>query len=291
MLKLIKGFLVGTNFTNALKAAISATDLSISDLVSTAWDSARTFRGSDLRGGANGARIRLEPQKKWAGNEPERLARVLTQLESIAQKFSASIADVIVLAGNVGVEKAVKAAGLNATVPFAPGRGDATQEQTDVESFAVLEPTHDAFRNWLKKDYAVTAEELMLDRAQLMGLTAHEMTVLLGGLRVIGTNYGGSSHGVFTDKVGALTPDFFGAITDMTYVWEPAGKNVYNIRNRNTGEVKFTATRVDLIFGSNSILRAYSEVYAQDDNKRKFVDDFVAAWTKVMNADRFDVSA
>ena len=274
-----------------VKAAISATDLSVSDLVSTAWDSARTFRGSDLRGGANGARIRLEPQKKWAGNEPERLARVLTQLESIAQKFSASVADVIVLAGNVGIEKAAKAAGFDVTVPFVAGRGDATQAQTDVDSFAPLEPIHDGFRNWLKEDYSVPAEELLLDRAQLMGLTAPEMTVLMGGLRVIGANHGQSKHGVFTDKVGALTPDFFGAITDMTYVWEPAGKNVYNIRNRNTGEVKFTATRVDLIFGSNSILRAYSEVYAQDDNKRKFVDDFVAAWTKVMNADRFDVSA
>jgi catalase-peroxidase len=274
-----------------VKAAISATDLSVSDLVSTAWDSARTFRGSDLRGGANGARIRLEPQKKWAGNEPERLARVLTQLESIAQKFSASVADVIVLAGNVGIEKAAKAAGFDVTVPFVAGRGDATQAQTDVDSFAPLEPIHDGFRNWLKEDYSVPAEELLLDRAQLMGLTAPEMTVLMGGLRVIGANHGQSKHGVFTDKVGALTPDFFSTITDMTYVWEPAGKNVYNIRNRNTGEVKFTATRVDLIFGSNSILRAYSEVYAQDDNKRKFVDDFVAAWTKVMNADRFDVSA
>jgi catalase-peroxidase len=274
-----------------VKAAIAATDLTVSDLVSTAWDSARTFRGSDLRGGANGARIRLEPQKKWAGNEPERLARVLTQLESIAQKFSASVADVIVLAGNVGIEKAAKAAGFDITVPFVAGRGDATQAQTDVDSFAPLEPIHDGFRNWLKEDYSVPAEELLLDRAQLMGLTAPEMTVLMGGLRVIGTNHGQSKHGVFTDKVGALTPDFFGAITDMTYVWEPAGKNIYNIRNRNTGEVKFTATRVDLIFGSNSILRAYSEVYAQDDNKRKFVDDFVAAWTKVMNADRFDVSA
>ena len=219
------------------------------------------------------------------------MARVLTQLESIAQKFSASVADVIVLAGNVGIEKAAKAAGFDITVPFVAGRGDAIQAQTDVDSFAPLEPIHDGFRNWLKEDYSVPAEELLLDRAQLMGLTAPEMTVLMGGLRVIGTNHGQSKHGVFTDKVGALTPDFFGTITDMTYVWEPAGKNVYNIRNRNTGEVKFTATRVDLIFGSNSILRAYSEVYAQDDNKRKFVDDFVAAWTKVMNADRFDVSA
>jgi len=272
-----------------VKAAISATDLSISDLVSTAWDSARTFRSSDLRGGANGARIRLEPQKKWAGNEPERLARVLTQLESIAQKFSASVADVIVLAGNVGIEKAAKAAGFDVTVPFVAGRGDATQAQTDVDSFAPLEPIHDGFRNWLKEDYSVPAEELLLDRAQLMGLTAPEMTVLMGGLRVIGANHGQSKHGVFTDKVGALTPDFFSTITDMTYVWEPAGKNVYNIRNRNTGEVKFTATRADLVFGSNSILRAYAEVYAQSDGQAKFVKDFVSAWTKVMNADRFDL--
>jgi catalase-peroxidase len=274
-----------------VKTAISATDLSVSDLVSTAWDSARTFRGSDLRGGANGARIRLEPQKNWAGNEPERLAGVLAQLESIADKNGASLADVIVLAGNVGIEKAAKAAGFDITVPFVAGRGDATQAQTDIDSFAPLEPIHDGFRNWLKEDYSVPAEELLLDRAQLMGLTGPEMTVLMGGLRVIGTNHGQSKHGVFTDTVGALTPDFFSTITDMTYVWEPAGKNVYNIRNRNTGEVKYTATRVDLIFGSNSILRAYSEVYAQDDNKRKFVDDFVAAWTKVMNSDRFDVSA
>ena len=273
-----------------VKAAIAATDLSVSDLVSTAWDSARTFRGSDLRGGANGARIRLEPQKNWVGNEPERLARVLPQLESIAEKNGASVADVIVLAGNVGIEKAAKAAGFDITVPFVAGRGDATQAQTDVDSFAPLEPIHDGFRNWLKEDYSVPAEELLLDRAQLMGLTGPEMTVLMGGLRVIGTNHGQSKHGVFTDTVGALTPDFFSTITDMTYVWEPAGKNVYNIRNRNTGEVKFTATRVDLIFGSNSILRAYSEVYAQDDNKRKFVDDFVAAWAKVMNSDRFDLA-
>ena len=274
-----------------VKAKIAALDLSVADLVATAWDSARTYRGSDMRGGANGSRIRLAPQKDWEGNEPARLARVLAALEPIAKAVGASLADVIVLAGNVGVEKAVKAAGLNATVPFAPGRGDATQEQTDVESFAVLEPTHDAFRNWLKKDYAVTAEELMLDRAQLMGLTAHEMTVLLGGLRVIGTNHGGSSHGVFTDKVGALTNDFFVNLTDMTYVWEPAGENLYNLRDRNTGKVGFTATRVDLVCGSNSILRSYAEIYAQDDAREKLVTDFIAAWTKVMNADRFDVKA
>jgi catalase-peroxidase len=273
------------------KAKIAALDISVADLVATAWDSARTYRGSDMRGGANGARIRLAPQKDWVGNEPARLARVLAALEPIAKAAGASLADVIVLAGNVGVEKAVKAVGHSATVPFTPGRGDATQEQTDVESFAVLEPTHDAFRNWLKKDYAVTPEELMLDRAQLMGLTAHEMTVLLGGLRVIGTNHGGSQHGVFTDKVGALTNDFFVNLTDMTYVWEPAGENLYNLRNRTTGQVAFTATRVDLVFGSNSILRSYAEIYAQDDAREKFVADFIAAWTKVMNADRFDVKA
>lgn len=272
-----------------VKAKIAALDLSVADLVATAWDSARTYRGSDMRGGANGARIRLAPQKDWEGNEPARLARVLAALEPIAKAAGASLADVIVLAGNVGVEKAVKAAGHNATVPFTPGRGDATQEQTDVESFAVLEPIHDAFRNWLKQDYAVSPEELMLDRAQLMGLTAHEMTVLLGGLRVIGTNHGGSQHGVFTDKVGALTNDFFVNLTDMTYVWEPAGENLYNLRNRTTGQVAFTATRVDLVFGSNSILRSYAEIYAQDDAREKFIADFIAAWAKVMNADRFDV--
>ena len=274
-----------------VKAKIEALDLSVADLVATAWDSARTYRGSDMRGGANGARIRLAPQKDWEGNEPARLARVLAALQPIATATGASLADVIVLAGNVGVERAAKAAGVNATVPFAPGRGDATQEQTDVESFAVLEPTHDAFRNWLKKDYAVTAEELMLDRAQLMGLTAHEMTALLGGLRVIGANHAGSKNGVFTDKVGALTTDFFVNLTDMAYIWEPAGENLYNLRNRTTGQVAFTATRVDLVFGSNSILRAYAEVYAQDDAREKFVADFIAAWTKVMNADRFDVKA
>jgi len=274
-----------------VKAKIEALDLSVADLVATAWDSARTYRGSDMRGGANGARIRLAPQKDWEGNEPARLARVLAALQPIATATGASLADVIVLAGNVGVERAAKAAGVAATVPFAPGRGDATQEQTDVESFAVLEPTHDAFRNWLKKDYVVTAEELMLDRAQLMGLSAHEMTALLGGLRVIGANHGGSKNGVFTDKVGALTTDFFVNLTDMAYIWEPAGENLYNLRNRTTGQVAFTATRVDLVFGSNSILRAYAEVYAQDDAREKFVADFIAAWTKVMNADRFDVKA
>ena len=270
-----------------VKAKIAATDLSVTDLVTTAWDSARTFRGSDLRGGANGARIRLAPQKDWEGNEPARLQKVLSVLEPIAISTGASLADVIVLAGNLGIEKAAKAAGHDVIVPFTAGRGDATQEQTDVVSFEPLEPIHDGYRNWLKKDYVVSAEELMLDRTQLMGLTAHEMTVLVGGMRVIGTNHGGSKHGVFTDRVGALTPDFFTTITDITYVWEPAGEGLYNIRNRETGEVKYSASRVDLIFGSNSILRAYAEVYAQDDSKDKFATDFIAAWTKVMNADRF----
>ena len=275
-----------TNYkVSEIKSKIAATDLSVSDLVSTAWDSARTFRGSDLRGGANGARIRLEPQRNWEGNEPERLNRVLSVLEPIAKASGASLADVIVLAGNVGVERAAKAAGFNVEVPFKQGRGDASAEQTDADSFAPLEPIHDGFRNWLKKNYTVSPEELMLDRTQLMGLTAHEMTVLIGGMRVLGTNHGGSKHGVFTDRVGVLTTDFFTTLTDMKYVWEPAGDNLYKIRNRETGEVTYSATRVDLIFGSNSILRAYVEVYAQDDCKEKFVTDFIAAWTKVMNAD------
>ncbi len=273
----------------AVKAAIKASGLSVSDMVSTAWDSARTFRGSDMRGGANGARIRLAPQREWEGNEPKRLNHVLAVLEGIAAKHGASIADVIVLAGNVGIEQAAKAGGVEVSVPFAPGRGDATQEMTDVESFAVLEPIHDGYRNWLKKDYIPTPEELLLDRTQLMGLTAAEMTVLVGGMRVLGTNHGGSKHGVFTDKVGTLSNDFFVTLTDMKYSWKPAGKNLYEICERSTGKVKYTATRVDLVFGSNSILRAYAEVYAQDDNKEKFVKDFVAAWTKVMNADRFDL--
>ncbi len=274
----------------AAKAKIEASGLSVSELVSTAWDSARTFRGSDLRGGANGARIRLEPQRSWVGNEPERLNKVLAVLEPIAAEVGASVADIIVLAGGVGVEKAAKAAGFNIEVPFAPGRGDATQEHTDVESFAVLEPLHDAYRNWLKDDYAVTPEELMLDRTQLMGLTAPEATVLLGGMRVIGTNHGGSKHGVLTEREGALTNDFFVNLTDMNLVWEPAGENLYKMRDRSNGQVKYSATRVDLVFGSNSILRSYAEVYAQDDSKEKFVHDFVAAWVKVMNSDRFDLN-
>ncbi|WP_329354361.1 catalase/peroxidase HPI [Vibrio natriegens] len=273
----------------AVKAKIAATGLSVSDLVATAWDSARTFRRSDLRGGANGARIRLAPQNAWQGNEPERLARVLGELTKVAEEFGISVADAIVLAGNVGIEQAVKAAGFDFDVPFSAGRGDATAEQTDAESFDVLEPLADAFRNWQKTHYTVTPEEMMLDRAQLLGLTASEMTVLIGGMRVLGTNHGGSKHGVFTDRVGVLTNDFFVNLTDMAYSWKPTGRNSYDICDRKTGEVKFTATRADLVFGSNSILRSYAEVYAQDDNQEKFVKDFIAVWTKVMNADRFDL--
>jgi len=273
----------------AVKDQIAASDLSISEMVATAWDSARTFRGSDMRGGANGARIRLAPQKDWEGNEPGRLNKVLTVLEPIAAESGASVADVIVLAGNVGVEQAAKAAEFDITVPFSPGRGDATEEMTDAESFEVLEPLHDGYRNWLKQDYAVSAEELMLDRTQLMGLTAHEMTVLVGGMRALGTNHGGTNHGVFSDSVGALTNHFFVNLTDMNNTWKPAGNNLYEVRDRKTDKVKWTATRVDLVFGSNSILRAYAEVYAQDDNKEKFVRDFVEAWSKVMQNDRFDL--
>ncbi len=273
----------------AVKAKIAASGLAVADLVSTAWDSARTFRGSDKRGGANGARIRLAPQKDWEGNEPARLAHVLSVLEPIARETGASIADVIVLAGNYGVEQAAKSAGFDVAVPFAPGRGDASAEQTDADSFAPLEPLADGFRNWVKKDYVVSPEELLLDRAQLLGLTAPELTVLIGGLRVIGANYGGAAHGVFTQTPGALTTDFFTTLTDMAYSWVPTGGNLYEIRDRKSGATRYTATRVDLVIGSNSILRAHAEVYAQDDNKEKFVRDFVAAWTKVMNADRFDL--
>jgi len=272
---------------NAVKERIAQSDLSISEMVSTAWDSARTFRGSDMRGGANGARIRLAPQKDWEGNEPKRLAKVLNVLESIASDTGASIADVIVIAGNIGVEKTAKAAGIDVKIPFTAGRGDATDAMTDAESFEPLEPTHDGYRNWLKQDYAVSAEELLLDRTQLMGLTAAEMTVLVGGMRVIGTNHGGTKHGVFTNRVGTLTNDFFVNLTDMRYLWKPTENGLYDVIDRKTGRVTWTATRVDLVFGSNSILRAYAEVYAQDDNKEKFVKDFVSAWVKVMNADRF----
>ena len=274
-----------------LKAQILDSDLTVAELVATAWDSARTFRGSDFRGGANGARIRLAPQKDWEGNEPERLQKVLAVLEGIRAGFSkpVSIADMIVLGGTAGVEKAAKDAGVDVTVPFAPGRGDATDEQTDAESFDVLEPLADGFRNYAKKEYVVSPEEMLLDRAQLMGLTAPEMTVLIGGMRVLGTNFGDSQHGVFTDNVGALSNDFFVNLTDMAYQWKPASKSHYNIVDRKSGETKWTATRVDLVFGSNSILRSYAEVYAQDDSKEKFVNDFVKAFVKVMNADRFDL--
>ena len=272
-----------------VKKKIAETDLSIAEMVSTAWDSARTFRGSDMRGGANGARIRLAPQKDWEGNEPDRLAKVLKVYDKISADTSASLADIIVLGGSVGIEQAAKAAGHDIHVPFAPGRGDATDAQTDADSFEPLEPVADGFRNWQKKDYAVKPEELLLDRAQLLGLTAPEMTALIGGMRVLGTNHGGSKHGVLTEREGQLTNDFFVNLTDMANSWKPAGSNLYEIRERKTDKKKWTATRADLVFGSNSILRAYAEVYAQDDNEQKFVKDFVAAWAKVMNADRFDL--
>jgi catalase-peroxidase len=274
----------------AVKATIAGLGLSVQDMVTTAWDSARTFRGSDMRGGANGARIRLAPQKDWEGNEPARLSRVLAAYAGVASATGVSMADIIVLGGALGVEMAAKAAGVTVTVPFAPGRGDATDAQTDAASFAPLEPLADGFRNWMKKDYAVAAEELMLDRAQLLGLTGPEMTVLVGGMRAMGTNHGGTAHGVFTARPGALTNDFFVTLTDMAYKWVPKGSNLYHLVDRKSGAVAFTATRADLVFGSNSILRAYAEVYAQDDAGPKFVADFVAAWVKVMNADRFDLA-
>ncbi len=274
-----------------LKVTLLNSGLTSAELINTAWDSARTFRQTDYRGGANGARIRLEPQRNWVANEPARLNKVLAKLEEIQAGLAkkVSIADLIVLGGSAAVEKAAKDAGFNVTVPFLAGRGDATQEQTDITSFEFLEPLYDGFRNFRKANYDVKGEELLLDRANLMGLTAPEMTVLIGGLRVLGTNYGGAKEGVFTDKVGVLTNDFFVNLTDMSYKWLPAGDELYNIVDRASGETKWTASRVDLVFGSNSILRAYAEVYAQDDNKEKFVKDFVAAWTKVMNADRYDL--
>jgi catalase-peroxidase len=274
-----------------LKEKLLNCGLSSAELINTAWDSARTFRCSDYRGGANGARIRLAPQIDWQGNEPERLKKVLAALEKIQAglKKKVSMADLIVLGGTAAVEQAARKGGVNVKVPFAPGRGDATEAMTDAESFDVLEPLHDGFRNWLKKDYAVQPEELLLDRTQLMGLTAPEMTVLLGGMRVLGANHGGSKYGVFTDKVGVLSNDFFVNITDMNFTWKPVANNLYHIVHRKSGETRWTATRVDLVFGSNSVLRAYSELYAQDDNKEKFVNDFVKAWVKVMNADRFDL--
>ncbi|MBN1766906.1 MAG: catalase/peroxidase HPI, partial [Prolixibacteraceae bacterium] len=276
----------------ALKDKLLNCGLSRTELINTAWDSARTFRYSDYRGGANGARIRLAPQKDWEGNEPERLQEVLKKLTEIQASLDkkVSIADLIVLGGSAAVEKAVKDAGVDIKVPFAPGRGDATDEMTDAESFEYLEPLHDGYRNWQKKEYVVKPEEMLLDRTQLMGLTAPEMTVLVGGMRVLGTNHGGTKHGVFTDKPGVLSNDFFVNLTDMNYTWEPVEENLYNIVDKKTKQTKWTATRVDLVFGSNSVLRAYTELYAQDDNKEKFVRDFVSAWVKVMNADRFDLS-
>ncbi len=280
-----------TNYIpEVVKQKIAAAGLSLNELVCTAWDSARTYRGSDMRGGANGARIRLAPQKDWAGNEPDRLAKVLSVYEGISKETGASIADIIVLGGNLGIEMAARAAGHPVSVPFHKGRGDATDEMTDGDSFASLEPLADGFRNWQKTAYVVKPEEMLLDRAQLLGLTAPEMTVLLGGMRVLGTNHGGTQHGVFTDRVGQLTNDFFVNLTDMGNRWEPTGENAYNIVDRKTGKTKFTATRADLVFGSNSVLRAYAELYAQDDNQEKFVQDFVAAWAKVMHADRFDLA-
>jgi len=274
-----------------IKSKILNSGLSRTELINTAWDSARTYRGSDFRGGANGARIRLEPMKNWEGNEPKRLQKVLDKLIEIQKGLSkkVSIADLIVLGGSAAIEQAAKDGGVSVKVPFASGRGDATLEQTDVDSFSDLEPLHDGYRNYQQKNYAVSSEELLLDRTQLMGLTAPEMVVLVGGMRVLGTNFGGSKHGVFTDREGALTNDFFVNLTDMKYEWKPVSENLFNIVDRKTGTTKYTATRVDLVFGSNSILRSYSEVYAQDDNKEKFVKDFVKAWVKVMNADRYDL--
>ncbi len=273
-----------------LKAKLLNSGLTRTELITTAWDSARTYRSSDFRGGANGARIRLAPQKDWIGNEPERLQKVLAKLEEIQSGLvkKVSIADLIVLGGAAAIQQAAQEAGVEVVVPFLQGRGDATQAQTDEYSFADLEPKHDGYRNWIKQDYAVQPEEMLLDRTQLMGLTAPEMTVLIGGMRVLDTNYGGAKEGVFTERAGVLSNDFFVNLTDMNNTWRPVGKNRYEIRDRATGAVKWTATRVDLVFGSNSILRSYAEVYAQDDNQEKFVHDFIAAWNKVMNADRFD---
>ena len=277
---------------DALKGHIAASDLTVSEMVTTAWASAATYRGSDMRGGANGARICLAPQKDWEVNQPDQLARVLDVLETIRSDFGkdVSMADMIVLAGNVGIEQGIKAAGFAVEVPFTAGRGDATQEQTDVDSFAVLEPLADGFRNYQQQAFSVSAEELFLDKAQLMTLTGPEMTALVGGLRVLGANYGGTKHGVFTENEGSLTNDFFVNLLDMNVAWNAAGNDIYEGRDRKTGKIIRTASRVDLVFGSNSILRAIAEVYAQDDNKEKFVKDFVAAWTKVMELDRFEIA-
>jgi catalase-peroxidase len=268
-----------------VKKMIAATSLSVSDLVVVAWDSARTYRRTDKRGGANGARIRFAPMKNWQANEPQRLAKTLKVLEAIAKKTGATIADTIVLAGTVGLEKAIKKAGSKVKVPFRGGRGDAIEKETHTDSLKVLEPLHDGFRNYVKAEYSVMPEELLLERASLIGLTAKEMTCLIGGMRVLGTNYQNTKHGVFTDKIGALTNDFFINLTDMKYSWKPTGKNSYDIIERKSNKVKFTATRVDLVLGSNSILRSYAELYAQDDNQEKFIKDFVEVWTKIMNAD------
>jgi len=277
----------------ALKAKILESGLSVSELVGTAWAACSTYRNSDKRGGANGARIRLAPQRDWEVNQPIQLARVLEVLETIQAQYSkpVSMADLIVLAGNAGVEAAAKAAGFNVTVPFHPGRTDATQEQTDVESFAVLEPKADGFRNYQKSEYSIGAEHLLLDKALLLGLTAPELTVLIGGLRAVNINHGGSKHGVFTNRPGALTNDFFTNLLDMGTVWKPTNeaKTEFEGRDRNTGELRWTGTRVDLVFGSNSVLRALAEVYGSADAGEKFVHDFVAAWTKITNLDRFDL--
>ena len=274
---------------DAIKEKISNSGLSISDRVCVAWDSARTFRSSDLRGGANGARIRLNPQISWEANEPDRLLKTLGVLKPIADESGASMADVIVLAGSTGIEEAASNAGFKVSVDVSVGRGDASPEMTDADSFAPLEPSADAFRNFIKEECASKAEEMMLDRAQLLGLSAPEMTVLIGGMRVIGTNFGGSNDGVFTDNIGSLTNDFFINLTDMSNKWEVEGENSYKLIDRKSGNLKWTATSVDLVFGSNSILRSYAEVYAQDDSKDKFVNDFVRVWCKVMENDRFDI--
>jgi len=293
--------LIGKRDITSLKSKVLASGLSIPELVSTAWASASTFRGSDKRGGANGARIRLAPQKDWEINQPAQLKKVLQTLEGIQQEFNnaqtggkkVSLADLIVLGGCAAVEKAAKNAGHKVTVPFTPGRTDASQEQTDVEAFTVLEPKADGFRNYLKTKYTVPAEELLVDRAQLLTLTAPEMTVLVGGMRVLNTNFGGSQQGVFTKRPETLTNDFFINLLDMKTVWKATSKDedVFEGRDYKSGELKWTGTRVDLIFGSNSQLRALAEVYAQADSQIKFVDDFIAAWNKVMNADRFDLSS
>ena len=272
---------------NDIRVKISTSGLSISDRVSVAWDSAKTFRSSDLRGGANGARIALSPQKDWDANEPDRLSKTLSILKTIASDTGASLADIIVIAGNLAIEEAAKAAGYSITIPLVKGRGDATQDMTDVNSFSNLEPAADAFRNWFSGKSKSSPEELMVDQAQLLGLTAPEMTVLIGGMRVLGANHTNNNAGVFTDKEGSLTNDFFVNLTDMNNSWKIVEENKYEINDRQSGELKWTASSVDLVFGSNSILRSYAELYAQDDNKEKFVNDFVNAWTKVINSDLF----